>query len=54
MSNLPVLSESAFPYFALAFGVIGFVALKVWGRVLDYKHHHPKGSGLARGKPQAR
>jgi hypothetical protein len=33
MPNLPVLSESTFPYFALGFGVIGFVALKVWGRI---------------------
>jgi hypothetical protein len=39
MPNLPVLSESAFPYFALGFGVIGFVALEVWGRILD---HHSK------------
>ena len=42
MPNLPVLLESAFSYFALGFGVIGFVALKVWGRILNRKHHHSK------------
>ena len=53
MPNLPVFSESAFPYFALAFGVIGFAALKVWGRILDYKHDHPKASGFTQGKRRA-
>jgi hypothetical protein len=52
MPNLPVFSESAFPYFALGFGLIGFVALKIWGRILDYKHEHSKGPGFARGKPE--
>jgi len=52
MSNLPVLSESAFPYFALGLGMIGFVVLKVWGRILDYKHHHSKASDFAERKPQ--
>jgi hypothetical protein len=53
MPNLPVFSESAFPYFALGFGVIGFVAIKIWGRILDYKHNHPKRSVFTQGKPQA-
>jgi hypothetical protein len=36
MWNLPVLSEGAFPFVALGFGVIGFVALKIWGWRLDH------------------
>ena len=36
------LPNPLFSYFALGFGVIGFVALKVWGRILNRKHHHSK------------
>jgi hypothetical protein len=53
MLSLPNLPESAFPFVALGFGLVGLIALKIWGRVLDHKRQH-KVAIVAHEKPQAR
>jgi hypothetical protein len=52
MVPLPVFSESALPFFALGFGVVSFLTLKIWGRILEHRREYYKASTFTHGRAQ--